>query len=268
MGFWNLPNTFATLSGNQPASKLDDNFDALAIVPQYATAVSGTNAIALTVPLTFSSYAIGMRFIFVASGTNTGAATLNVNGIGTINIFIGNNLALVGGEILLGAVVECYYDGTNFYIVSAVSSRLNFQQTAFSLSSAVVTSVPNAAYTRINLTESFDPGNNIPVSANYYVAPATGIYFFYASFAVSATSAAVSSAQVALEKATNAGVNISILNMATSVFAAASAPQVSGSVILSANAGERFYLMGFHNNGGPRDAQAGGACYLGGWRIT
>ena len=150
MGFWNLPNTFATLTGNQPASRLDDNFDALAIVPQYATAVSGTNSIALTVPLPFSSYAIGMQFTFVASGTNTGPATLNVNGIGAVNIVKENNLALVGGEILSGTVVECYYDGTNFHYINVRPSMVLLNRTPASGASAVSwgSSVFTSAYDR------------------------------------------------------------------------------------------------------------------------
>lgn len=150
MGFWNLPNTFATLTGNQPASRLDDNFDALAIVPQYATAVSGTNNIALTVPLPFSSYAIGMQFTFVASGTNTGPATLNVNGIGAVNIVKDNNLALVGGEILSATVVECYYDGTNFHYTNVRPSMVLLNRTVASGASAVSwgSSVFTSAYDR------------------------------------------------------------------------------------------------------------------------
>jgi len=123
MGFWNLPNTFATLSGNQPASKLDDNFDALAIVPQYATAASGTNAIALTVPIPFTSYAIGMQFYCVAPGTNTSSTvTLNVNSVGAVNVVKDNNNSLDEGDIVSGSVVSFYYDGSNFHLMVHRSS--------------------------------------------------------------------------------------------------------------------------------------------------
>lgn len=119
MGFWNLPNTFATLSGNQPASKLDTNFDALAIVPQYATAASGTNSIALTVPLPFSSYAVGMQFICVAPGTNTSSTvTLNVNSVGAVNVVKDSNNSLLPGDITAGSVVGFYYDGSNFHLMT------------------------------------------------------------------------------------------------------------------------------------------------------
>ena len=119
MALWNLPNAFATLSGNQPASKLDQNFDALAITPQYATAVSGTDAIALTVPLSFTAYAIGMQFWCVASGTNTSSTvTLNVNGVGPVSVVKDSNSALSLGDILAGAVVGFYYDGANFHLLA------------------------------------------------------------------------------------------------------------------------------------------------------
>lgn len=234
----------------------------------WLSGVAGTNTVTGNASPAVTAYSAGQTFSFVPAATNTGAATLQINGAGTAQQVFAFGVACAGGELIAGVPVTVVHDGTRFNIVNPFLPRLNFQQTAFSLSSSVVTSLPNAAYTRVSLVESFDPGNNIPVSANYYVAPAAGTYFFYASLAVAITSAAVSSVQIALERANNAGVNISITNMATSIVAAVSTPQVLGALMLGANAGDRFYLMGFQNNGGARDATAGGACYLGGWRLT
>jgi len=119
MALWNLPHAFATLSGNQPASKLDDNFDALAITPQYAIAASGTNAIAITVPIPFTAYAIGMMFTCIAPATNTsGTVTLNVNSVGAVTVVKDNNNSLDLGDIVGGSAVSFYYDGLKFHLLA------------------------------------------------------------------------------------------------------------------------------------------------------
>ena len=117
-GFWNLPNTFATLSGNQPAALLDDNFTALAIAPQYSSAVSGVNDILLTTPLTFAAYVSGMSFIFTATSNNTGGMTINVNSLGVVALYKNNNQALVANDVVAGGAYQIYYDGSNFHLLN------------------------------------------------------------------------------------------------------------------------------------------------------
>jgi hypothetical protein len=233
----------------------------------YLTGVAGTNTITASTTPAIAAYAAGQVFQFIPANTNTGATTLQIGALAAQNVFA-FGAACVGGELVAGVPVTVVHDGTRFHLVSLVSPRLNFQHTAFQLISAVTTSVPDASYTRISLNESLDPGNNIPGGANYYVVPVTGNYFVYASVAISITSAASSSVQVAVERTNNLGTNISTGNIATMITAAISTPQVHGSVIVGANAGDRFYLNGFQNNGGARNAQAGGTCFFGGWRIN
>lgn len=111
-GFWNLPYTFASLSGNQPASYLDSCFQTLSIEPMYATAVSGTDTITMTVPVTFSGYQAGMVFIGTAANDNTtSGVTLNVNGQGAVQVVKENGQALVAGDIKGTAPALFYYDG-------------------------------------------------------------------------------------------------------------------------------------------------------------
>jgi len=117
MGFYNLTNTFNSLSGDQPAQKLDDNFSQLAVMPLYATLVSGTSdAITLTVPMTFGSYQAGMVFNFIAASTNaTATPTINVNAIGAKTV-VKQNLPLAAADIVANGVYSVYYDGTNFHL--------------------------------------------------------------------------------------------------------------------------------------------------------
>lgn len=77
-------------------------------------AVTGTNTIVVNsvVP---SNYTLTTNYtvIFVASGTNTGATTLQVGATAQANLFR-NGAALVGGEIVAGHLVGATYDGTQY----------------------------------------------------------------------------------------------------------------------------------------------------------
>jgi len=73
---------------------------------------SGTDTVTLTSGQSIASYADGMRFTFIAGGTNTGAATLNVDSVGAKAIRKGNDQALVANDILAGMPVDVVYDAS------------------------------------------------------------------------------------------------------------------------------------------------------------
>jgi len=83
---------------------------------------SGTNTITLTYTIAPTAYVQGDSFSFIAGGTNSGAATLNVNGLGAKAITKRGTAALTGGEILSGEIVNVRYDGTEFQLVSVGSA--------------------------------------------------------------------------------------------------------------------------------------------------
>jgi hypothetical protein len=89
----------------------DDTFD-------WLTSPSGTNTITATGPVGLAAYAAGQVFRFIAPGTNTSTATLNINGIGAEAVTKLGTTALAAGDILLNAVIEVVYDGTQFQIIS------------------------------------------------------------------------------------------------------------------------------------------------------
>ena len=63
------------------------------------------------------TYATGMRIRFRAGNVNTGAATINVAGLGVKSIIVDDDgTALIGGEVTLG-LNEAYYDGTDFRLI-------------------------------------------------------------------------------------------------------------------------------------------------------
>lgn len=87
-----LPITFATLAGGpQPLSDLDEQFAAVAALGVIPCTATGTNTIALApfanTPTIVSYPDLTPSFIFVATGTSTGAVTINVNGVGARNAY-------------------------------------------------------------------------------------------------------------------------------------------------------------------------------------
>ena len=95
----------------------------------YATAGGTANAITATITPIPLSYTAGLTVDLKITATNTGAATLNLNGLGAVAIT--NNLsALVGGELPSGSIQSFSYDGTNFQITTSKGSGrlLNIQK--------------------------------------------------------------------------------------------------------------------------------------------
>lgn len=88
-------------------------------------AVGGTgNAITLTLNPAPVSYSIGLGLMFIATASNTGAVTVNVNGLGNINLYKPSNsgvVALAGGEIIAGCAYNIINDGTQFQMIGGVS---------------------------------------------------------------------------------------------------------------------------------------------------
>lgn len=99
------------------------------------TAVAGSNIITGTATPTPSAYVAGQRFSFVAAMANVGAATLNVSGLGAKSITKNGTTALVGNDILAGALIEVEYDGTQFQIIN---------QSLINLASPIITGTPTA----------------------------------------------------------------------------------------------------------------------------
>lgn len=74
------------------------------------------NAYAVSPPFAFTRVKYA-TLIFKAVNANTGASTLNDGG-GAIAIKKGGSIALSGGEISAGQIVECIFDGTYYQLVS------------------------------------------------------------------------------------------------------------------------------------------------------
>jgi hypothetical protein len=81
------------------------------------TAGGTADALTLSVTPTPSSYVAGMVIRFIGSASNTGTATINVNGMGAKTAKSVTGKALPGGYIKSGNIYEAIYDGTDFRLL-------------------------------------------------------------------------------------------------------------------------------------------------------
>ena len=90
----------------------------------YAVDSVGTDSYAITLVPAVGAYADGQVFHFKAGTANTGAATLNVNGLGAITIKKLHDQDLATGDIEAGQIVTVVYDTTPTPDVFQMQSQL------------------------------------------------------------------------------------------------------------------------------------------------
>ena len=83
--------------------------------------VSGTDTLTGSVTPALTAYAAGNLFSFVVANTNTGAVTINIDGVGSKAITRTGSTALVAGDMVAGEVVLIEYDGTRFQLLNGNS---------------------------------------------------------------------------------------------------------------------------------------------------
>ena len=103
-------------TGTLPAAQLP----ATAQLTYFGTA-TGTNTYAITLSPVPGSYITGVTYTVVFTNANTGASTLNLNGLGAKTLQL-NNAALAAAAIPAGATLDVVYDGTNLQIIGASAS--------------------------------------------------------------------------------------------------------------------------------------------------
>lgn len=112
-----------SFSGNASGATLDAGTstvigmnvgDGSSVITEKYGADSGSNDtyVITTKPVT-RAYAIGQKFIFRANTANTGAATLNVDGLGAITIKKKSATDLANNDILAGQLVEVAYNAAD-----------------------------------------------------------------------------------------------------------------------------------------------------------
>ena len=82
-----------------------------------ATATTGSaNAYVLSSGLSLTAYATGLTLRIIPNFTNSGAATINVDGLGAKSITKLGATALASGDITSGRTYTLVYDGTQFQV--------------------------------------------------------------------------------------------------------------------------------------------------------
>lgn len=119
---WGQPGQ--TVPGVDDFNRIEGNIDILGKydrAPGYGTA-TGTNTKAITLSPAPSSYYEGLCFAFKNSVENTGAVTINVNGLGAKSIKKPNGNDVAAGNLKAGSVYTVRYNGTNFILQGSDSS--------------------------------------------------------------------------------------------------------------------------------------------------
>lgn len=118
--------------------------------------VTGTNALIGTSVPPYTSYVAGMTLSFVPVATNTGAVTIDVDGLGAKNLFVGSSTAMVGGELVAGRIAQIEYDGVRFQLYQASISIADNSITTAKLADGAVTAIKLAsdAVTTVKILDS------------------------------------------------------------------------------------------------------------------
>ena len=95
---------------------------------QYAVDTGVVNAYLVSLPYAPSGYVDGLRVTFRSLNTNTGASTINVNGLGVKSIRLTSGADTAAGDITAGSPLEIFYStATGFFHIgpSSATSSIN-----------------------------------------------------------------------------------------------------------------------------------------------
>lgn len=128
----------------------------------YVGGTSGGAANAQTVTPTPNGFtlAAGKRIVFIAGFTNTGPTTLSVSGSTATNVFYptpSGPLPLVGGEIVSGNIIEAWFDGTQYQLIT---NNLALLGPLTNIASAATTDLGTVPTHNVNIT-----GNTGPITS-------------------------------------------------------------------------------------------------------
>jgi hypothetical protein len=153
----------------------------------YAAASGAANTYTASLSPAITAYATGMVVNIKINVANTGASTINLNGLGVKNIKLLGGVDPVAGELAANMLAELYYDGTQFILLNPYAIVI-----IGSVYSNVQQSIPGgntAELLTFNTTE-FDSYNLFSGAPDYkYTAIKAGFYRVgFHMFAVSHTS--------------------------------------------------------------------------------
>ena len=86
-------------------------------VLDYAVDTGAANVYAIALDPALTAHVEGMPIFFRAANANTGASTININGLGAVALTKTGATALSAGDIQAGQVCVVIYDGTRYQLV-------------------------------------------------------------------------------------------------------------------------------------------------------
>lgn len=120
----NVPQTVDTFLQNLPTFLQNLHFPTAANLQSgYAVGANDTgavNALVVTLSPALAAYVAYNRLWVKAANTNSGASTININGLGAKNITFMDGSALTAGAIQAGAILELVYDGTEYQLMNPI----------------------------------------------------------------------------------------------------------------------------------------------------
>lgn len=171
-----------------------DNVVSSQLITLYGGVDTGSvNAYALTFTAQFSAYADGIIIYWIPSNTNTGASTINVNGLGAVAITNQDGTALRPGQIIAGNVVGILYKTGGFILLNVnavgLTPTLNTQNANYQFAIGDAYNIVRhtdgtiRTYTvPADATVNFAIGTTIQVinesSVNQLIAPAGGVNLY------------------------------------------------------------------------------------------
>jgi len=93
-------------------------------VLDYAADTGSADAYAIALSPALAAHVTGMPISFKAANANTGAATLNVDGLGAVAVKKKGGVTLVAGDIPVDGIAVVAYDGTCYQLLNPASSSL------------------------------------------------------------------------------------------------------------------------------------------------
>jgi hypothetical protein len=122
---WLLPNVAYKFQVNDALGNLiwtEDNVINNQLVTLYGGVdTGGANAYLLNFAASFTTYADGIIIYWIPANTNTGASTINVNGLGVLNIVHPDGSVLFPGEITANQPAQILLKGGMFELLSTIN---------------------------------------------------------------------------------------------------------------------------------------------------
>lgn len=117
--------------------------------PGYGVTAGSANTYTLTLDPALTSYTAGVGITVKIHAANTGASTININGLGAKSIRDSKGNALTAGKLMVNGVYTLRYDGTNFILQgeggsgNATASDLLSGKTASTDAGDILGTMPN-----------------------------------------------------------------------------------------------------------------------------